>query len=85
MAEVFRPSRLATVQEFCGGEVFQIFVVGNNIDGGSGTFKVVTPDAERFEDSEEFFVMDVIVEFGRREGAGKEADRVNFTIFTDDQ
>ena len=39
-------------------------MVGDNVNGSRGTFKVVAPNAERFIDSEELLVMDVIVEFG---------------------
>ena len=51
LGEEFRPMRLASSQHLRGGKVFQVFVVGDNIDQSRGAFKIVTPDAENFEDS----------------------------------
>ena len=34
-------------QEFGGGEVFEVLVVGNDVDGGARTFQIVMPGAER--------------------------------------
>jgi hypothetical protein len=49
--EELRPSGLAAGKEFGGGEVFQIFVIGYNVDGVGATFKVVSPGSEGFVDS----------------------------------
>ena len=45
----------------------------------TGTFEVVSPDTESIEDRQQFFVMSVIVEFRRTEGAGMEGHGVDFT------
>jgi len=57
---------LAAVQKLGCGEIFEIFVVSNDVNGSHGTFKVVVPNVERFANSEELLVVDVIVEFGSR-------------------
>ena len=62
LAEVLRPSSLSVVKEFGGGKVFEVFVIRDNIDRSSGTLEVVAPNAESFEDREEFLVVDVVVE-----------------------
>ena len=36
-------------EKFGGREIFEIFVVGDNIDQRSQTFEVVSPDFEGFE------------------------------------
>ena len=38
LTKELRPMGLPPGQEFGGGEVFQVFMIGNNIDGGSGAF-----------------------------------------------
>ena len=43
---------LSSSEEFGGREIFEIFVVGDDVDRRSWTFKVVSPDFEGFEDPE---------------------------------
>ncbi len=61
LGKKFRPPCLAAVQKLSCGEIFEIFVVGNDINGSRRTFEVVAPNAECFIDSEELLVMDVVV------------------------
>ncbi len=61
LGKEFRPPHLAAVQKLGCGEIFEIFVVGDDVNGSHGTFEVVTPNAERFVDSKELLVMNVIV------------------------
>ena len=61
LGKEFRPPRLVAVQKLSCGEIFEIFVVGDDINGSRGTFKVVAPNAECFIDSEELPVMDIVV------------------------
>src|SRR6266542_6842669 len=61
LGKEFRPPHLAAVQKLSCGEIFEIFVVGNDVNGSRGTFKVVAPNVEHFVDSEELLVVDVIV------------------------
>ena len=39
-------------EEFGGHEIFEIFVVSDDVDRRSQTFEVVSPDFEGFEDHE---------------------------------
>ena len=50
--EVFGPLCLSTCEDFSCGEVSEILVIGDHIDGVTGTFEVVSPSLESFEDSE---------------------------------
>ncbi len=61
LGKEFRPPRLAAVQKLSCGEIFEIFVVGNDVNGSQGTFEIVVPNAEHFVDSEELLVVDVVV------------------------
>ena len=61
LGKEFRPPCLAAVQKLSCGEIFEIFVVGDNVNGSCGTFKVVALNVKHFVDSEELLVMDVVV------------------------
>ena len=61
LGKEFRPLRLAAVQKLSCGKIFEIFVVGNDVDRSRGTFKVVASNVEHFIDSEELLVMDIVV------------------------
>ena len=50
-------------EELYGGKVLKILVVGNDIDWNIGTFEIISPDMESFENGEKFFVMDIVVQF----------------------
>ena len=43
---------LFSSKEFGGCEIFEIFVVGDDVDRRSRTFKVVSPDFEGFKGCE---------------------------------
>ena len=51
---------------FCA-KVSKIVMVGLDFEWGCMTFKVVTEGFECTDDCEEFFVMDVVIEFCRLE------------------
>ena len=57
-------------------------MVGNNVDRGTGAFKVVTPSSEGLEDGQQFFVVHVVIEFWAREGSGMECDRMELAILS---
>ena len=38
LTKELRPMGLSPGQEFGGGEVLQVFVIGDDVDGGSGAF-----------------------------------------------
>ncbi len=61
LGKEFRPPHLAVVQKLSCGEIFEIFVVGDDVNGSHGTFKVVAPNVECFVDSEELLVVDIVV------------------------
>ena len=50
--KVFGPSCLLTCEDFGCGEVLEIPVIGDHVDGVTGTFEVVSPSLECFVDSE---------------------------------
>ena len=49
--KVFGPLCLLTREDFGCGEVLKIPVIGDHIDGVTGTLKVVSPSFECFVDS----------------------------------
>jgi hypothetical protein len=55
-------------------------MISNDVNRKSGTFKIVSPMSERLEDSKEFFVMNIVVEFGANKGTGMEGDRMKLAI-----
>ena len=50
--KVFRPTCLSMREDFGCGEVLEILVTSDHIDGVAGTFEVVSPSLECFVDSE---------------------------------
>ena len=50
LRKVLGPAGLSTGEDFSGGEVLQDFVVRNNVDRSTGTFKEMAPNAECLED-----------------------------------
>ena len=38
-------------QDLGSGEVLKVFVIGDDVNGSTGAFKVVSPDTEGFKDS----------------------------------
>src|SRR5712672_4283341 len=57
-------------------EVGEVIVIGPDFKGVRMTLEVMAESFEGANDSEEFFVMDVVVEFGRLHGLGEESNRV---------
>ena len=51
LTRVFRPMCLSAIQNFNGGEVFQVFVVGDYVYWVQSTTKIVSPDLEHLEDA----------------------------------
>ena len=80
MGEVFRPASLLSSQEFGRRKVLEILVVSNDINWCGWTFQVVSPSLECFENCKEFFVMNIIIKFGRGESLGVESYGVKFAI-----
>ena len=61
LRKVFGPSDLVAGEKFGCGKIFQVFVVRDDVNCFGGSFEVVAPGLESFENCEQFFVMDVIV------------------------
>ena len=51
-----------------------------HIDWGQRSLKVMMPDFECFENCEQFFVVDVIVEFGQGKSPRVKGNWMNFAI-----
>ena len=66
-------------EDFGCGEVLEILVIGDHIDGVTGTFEVVSPSFECFVDSEWLFVMNIIVAFRGVECTRVEGNWVQLT------
>jgi hypothetical protein len=69
-------------KEMCSGKIFQILVISNYINRIHGTFKVVSPNAESGVNSQEFFVMSVIVQFGGIKGVGIECNWMDIIVWS---
>src|SRR5712671_6247792 len=57
-------------------EVGEVIVIGPYFKWVRMTLEVMAESFEGANDSEEFFVVDVVVEFGRLHGFGEESNRV---------
>ena len=80
LGEELRPAGLAAGEKTCGAEVLQVFVVCNYVDWSCGTLEVMSPSFEGLEDSQEFLIVSVIIEFSSRKTPGEECDGVDLTI-----
>ena len=54
--------------------------ISNHINRSSTAFQVLSPMLEGFTNCQEFFVVSVVVEFSRVEGAGVKSDGMDFSI-----
>ena len=80
LAEEFRPLGLVARQKLSGGEVFQIFVVYDDIYGGSGAFQVMPPGGECLKDHQELLIMSIVVQLRSGKGVGVKDDGVDLII-----
>jgi hypothetical protein len=80
LREVFRLADLATGQELCCREIFQVLVVGYNVDRRCWSFEIMLPYFEDFKNSKEFLVVDVIVEFQSGKCSGVKSDQMYFSV-----
>ena len=55
-------------------------MIGDDVDPMLGSFEVMSPLFESFEDSEELFIVCVVVEFRRRECPGVKCDGMEKSI-----
>ena len=49
LRQISRPTDLLSGEDFCGHKMFEIFVVGDDIDQKSWTLEVVSPNFEGFK------------------------------------
>ena len=55
-------------------------MVCHHINQSRRSLEVVEPYLKSFENGEQFFVVDIVVEFGGRKGAGVESNGVDFVV-----
>ena len=65
MTKILGPTHLTLIEDLGGGEIFQVLVIGDDVYWMHRAIQVVAPDAESLKDREEFFVMNVVIEFGQ--------------------
>ena len=71
-------------QELCHAEILQVFVVGDDVHGVSGTFKIMAPGLEGFKNSQELLVMGIIIEFQRSQHPQAKSDWSDLFVCTVD-
>src|SRR6266481_8275442 len=74
--KVFRPSCLVTCEDLGHGKILQVLVVSNDINWGTGTFRIMSPLGESFKYREELFVVNMVVAFWLMKHAGMESNWV---------
>ena len=84
LGEELRPPGLSACEELRSSKVLQILVVGDHVNRSSGALQVVPPGLERLEDSEEFFVVGVVIEFRLMKRTQKECDGADLRVWTND-
>jgi hypothetical protein len=80
LVEIFRPTGLPTGKHLRSSEILKIFVICDDVDRNRGTFEVMTPLPESFENSEEFLVMRVVIQLRGCEGARVESDGAELIV-----
>ena len=73
--EIFGPACLATTKLFSRHEIFQVFMVCNNLYRESGFFELRALFFEGTYNRKQFFVVDFVVDLLRRVFLGKECNR----------
>src|SRR3979490_1800542 len=81
LRKIFGPLDLASSEELGCGKIFQVFVVGSNINWLRGAFEIVVPRLECFEDRQQFFVMDIIIQLWRSEGLRVKGNWVDVIVY----
>ncbi|CAD6891173.1 unnamed protein product, partial [Tilletia caries] len=76
----FGPSGLPPGEGARGLEIFEILVVNKNIERRMTELKEVSPGLDGGDDGKEFFVMNVVVQLGRRHLPRHVGDGVQFAV-----
>jgi hypothetical protein len=71
---------LLVSKDFGGAEILEVLVVCDNVNRHQSTLKIMSPDTESLKDSQEFFIVSVIVQFRHGKGTGVECNGVDFSI-----
>ena len=71
---------MAAVELLRGAKVFEVLVVGPDLDGVSSSFEVVAPFFEPSNDREHLRVVDFVVSLDRPERFRQEGDRVPLAV-----
>jgi hypothetical protein len=71
---------LAAVQELGCSKVFEVTVVGNDLDRGAYTFELRSLLLKAADDRQEFLIIDLVVILYRRVLLGEERNRSQYTI-----
>ena len=82
LGEELRPVGLLPSQELGGCKVFQVLVVGDDVNRNCGAFKIVAPGPKSFMNSKELLVMGVIVELWSGQSPGIVGDRPDLLVRT---
>ena len=82
LGEELRPAGLPLSQELGGCKVFQVLVIGDDVNRGCGAFKIVASGPKSLVDNEELLVMGVIVELRSGQSPGIVGDRSDLLVRT---
>ena len=68
-------------QYFGNKEVLKVVVIYNNVNEKGQTLEIVVSDFESFKNGQEFFVIDIMIQFHRDESPGVKDNWMKFIIF----
>ena len=80
LAEEFGPLDLAAGEQFSGRKILKIFMICHHVNQGQRSLKVMMPYFECFENGEQFFVMDIVVELRWGKSLRVKGNWMDFTI-----
>ena len=81
LGEILRPPHLSPGQYLGSKKILKILIICNNVNGIGWTFQIVSPNLESFEDSKQFLVMCVVIQFCCSKSVGVKSNQMNFIIF----
>lgn len=79
--EILRPTSLSSCEDILLAEIFEASMVCKDENLVLSSFEIVSPVAESFDDDVEFFVVYLVVAFGRIEGSRVKRDRMEFVVW----
>jgi hypothetical protein len=80
-AEVQGPPCLSAREVLCHMPVFQVSMIGDNVERLRETLQIVSPVFEGTDDGEHLFVVDLVISFCFNHGLGPEGDRMLEVVF----